>query len=41
MADIAFMSVDPDNEISDREESEDCDDSRDDVDVRVPKMKEV
>lgn len=41
MAEIDFMSVDPDNEISDHEEDENSAVSKRISDVRVPQMKEV
>nr|CDS25902.1 Ribosomal protein S6 kinase beta 2 [Hymenolepis microstoma] len=41
MAEIAFMSVDPDNEISDQDESENYDDNKKTSDACVPHMKEI
>lgn len=38
MAEIAFMSVDPDNEISDQDEADNYDDNKN---VHVPQIKEV
>ncbi|KAL5969150.1 Ribosomal protein S6 kinase beta-1 [Taenia solium] len=40
MAEIAFMSVDPDHETSGHDDTENCEDL-DEVDVHVPKMKEI
>ena len=40
MAEIAFMSVDPDNETSDHEDFDNSDESAN-VDVHVPKIEEV
>lgn len=40
MAEIAFMSVDPDHEISGHEDTENCEEL-DEQDIHVPKMKEV
>ncbi|VDM34246.1 unnamed protein product [Hydatigera taeniaeformis] len=40
MAEIAFMSVDPDHETSAHDDSENCD-VYDEVDTHVPKMKEI
>ncbi|VDL61860.1 unnamed protein product [Hymenolepis diminuta] len=41
MAEIAFMSVDPDNEISDQDEAENYDDNKKISDVHVPQIKEI
>uniref|UniRef100_A0A0R3T0T1 Non-specific serine/threonine protein kinase n=1 Tax=Rodentolepis nana TaxID=102285 RepID=A0A0R3T0T1_RODNA len=41
MAEITFMSVDPDNEISDQDEAENYDDNKKTSDVCVPHMKEI